>query len=303
MLQRRKTKVAMLSILSNSLLIVLKLSVGLMINSVSIISEAIHSGVDLLAAIIAFIAVKASAKPADIEHPYGHGKFENLSGTIEALLIFLAAAWIIYEALAKLLLPVELSELNWGIAVMLLSSAVNTVVSKLLFKVGKESDSVALLADAWHLRTDVYTSLGVMASLSLIVVGEKIIPGSNLRWLDPAAAMIVALLIIRAAYHLTINSAKDLLDARISVDEEAWIKSYLSNLGNNICGFHDIRTRKAGSDIFVDFHLLVNPGMSVEESHRIADSIEHDIQEHFKASKVIIHIEPAEDSRGLTLPN
>lgn len=293
----------MLSIVSNSLLIVLKFSVGLLINSVSIISEAIHSGVDLLAAVIAFIAVKASAKPADKEHPYGHGKFENLSGTIEALLIFLAAAWIIYEAIEKFLHPVEMFEVNWGIAVMLLSSAVNTVVSKLLFKVGKESDSVALLADAWHLRTDVYTSLGVMAGLTLIVVGEKIIPGSNLQWLDPAAAIVVALLIIKAAYHLTISAAKDLLDARISVDEEAWIKSYLSNLGNNICGYHDIRTRKAGSEIFLDFHLLVNPAMSVEESHRIADSIEHDIQEHFKASKVIIHIEPAENPRELPLPN
>lgn len=301
--QKRKANVALLSVVSNSLLVILKVIVGLMIGSVSVISEAIHSGVDLLAAVIAFFAVKTSAKPADKEHPFGHGKFENLSGTIEALLIFLAAAWIIHEAIDKLMRPELLEEVDWGIAVMLFSVLANTVVSKQLFNVGKETDSVALLADAWHLRTDVYTSAGVMVSLVLIRAGEEIMPGTDLQWLDPVAAIIVALLIIKAAFHLTISSAKDLLDVSISQDEEAWINSYLSGLRNGVCGYHDLRTRKAGSEIFVDFHLLVDPVMSVEESHRIADSIERDIQEHFRESKVIIHIEPSGNSSDLPTNN
>jgi len=294
--QRRKAAVAMLSVVSNSILILLKVVVGLWIGSVSVISEAIHSGVDLLAALIAFFAVKTSGKPADKEHPFGHGKVENLSGTIEALLIFLAAVWIIYEAIKKLLHPKPLEAVDWGIAVMLFSAVANTVVSQMLFKVGKETDSVALQADAWHLRTDVYTSIGVTASLCLIWIGSRVMPGTNLHWLDPAAAIVVALLILKAAYHLTIHSARDLLDVSLPPDDEAWITGYLSNLGKSIRGYHDIKTRKAGSEIFVEFHLMVDPDMSVEESHRIADSIELGIQEHFKDSKVTIHIEPCDSA-------
>ena len=133
-----------------------------MIGSVSVISEAIHSGVDLLAAVIALFAVRKSAKPADEDHPFGHDKVENISGTVEALLIFLAAGWIIFEAVKKLIDPEPLDEAGWGVAVMLLSVAANIIVSKKLFSVGEETDSVALKADAWHLATDVYTSLGVM---------------------------------------------------------------------------------------------------------------------------------------------
>ena len=161
-LANKKTGVAVLSVASNSLLIVLKIVVGLLIGSVAVISEAIHSGIDLLAAVIALFAVRASSARADEQHPYGHGKVENISGTIEALLIFAAAAWIIYEAVRKLIDPDEIDMPVWGVGVMLVSAMVNIFVSRRLFKVGKETDSVALQADAWHLRTDVYTSVGVM---------------------------------------------------------------------------------------------------------------------------------------------
>ena len=149
---KQKSNVALLSVISNTSLVILKLIVGVMIGSVSVISEAIHSGVDLLAAIIALFAVRKSAKPADEDHPFGHDKVENISGTVEALLIFLAAGWIIFEAVKKLIEPEPLDEAGWGIAVMLLSVAANIFVSKKLFSVGEETDSVALKADAWHLR-------------------------------------------------------------------------------------------------------------------------------------------------------
>lgn len=292
---KRKSNVALLSVISNITLVILKLIVGLVIGSVSVISEAIHSGVDLLAAVIALFAVRTSGQPADREHPFGHGKIENVSGTIEALLIFLAAGWIIWEAIQKLIHPHGLDKVGWGAGVMLLSAIANLFVSHRLFKVGKETDSVALQADAWHLRTDVYTSVGVMAGLALIWVAEAAFPGEHFHWIDPVAAIFVALLIIKAAYDLTIQSARDLLDASLPDEEEEWIRNYLSRDNLGIKGFHRLRTRKAGSDRFVEFHLLVSPDMSVEESHRIADGITGEIKSRFAGKTLVTtHIEPCD---------
>ncbi len=289
---RRKSNVALLSVISNSTLVLLKLIVGLTIGSVSVISEAIHSGVDLLAAVIAFVAVRTAAKPADEDHPFGHGKVENISGTVEALLIFVAACWILYEAIKKLRNPEPLDEAGWGVAVMLLSVAANIFVSKRLFKVGQETDSVALKADAWHLRTDVYTSFGVMAGLAIIVVGGLIFPGINLQWVDPVAAIIVAVLIVRAAYHLTLESARDLVDVGLPAYEVEEVRKHIIAFAPTIRGIHRLRTRKAGASRFVEFHIRVDATMSVDESHRIADMITCSIKQHFPGTTVTIHIEP-----------
>lgn len=176
--QRKKTRVATLSVISNSVLVLFKAAVGLSIGSVAVLSEAIHSGMDLIAAIIAFFAVNMSGKAADEDHAFGHTKVENISAAVEALLIFVAAAWIIYEAVHKLIKPQPLETVSWGVGVMLLSTIVNIVVSQRLFKVGKETDSAALSADAWHLRTDVYTSAGVMVGLGIIWLGARFFPAS-----------------------------------------------------------------------------------------------------------------------------
>jgi cation diffusion facilitator family transporter len=160
--QRAKESAARLSVASNTALVVGKLAVGLVIGSVSVLSEAIHSGMDLVAAGIAFYSVKQASKPADGDHAYGHGKIENVSGLAEALLIFGAAGWIVYEAVHKLVRPEPMDELWLGVAVMGVSSVVNVLVSRRLFRVARETESIALEADAWHLRTDVYTSAGVM---------------------------------------------------------------------------------------------------------------------------------------------
>ncbi|MEN6375455.1 MAG: cation diffusion facilitator family transporter [Smithella sp.] len=167
---------ALLSVISNSALVTMKFVVGLVIGSVSIISEAIHSGVDLLASIIALFSVKTSSKPADKNHSFGHGKIENISGTVESLLIFAAAGWIIYEAFQKISKPAPIDNLGWGIGVMLTSSVVNIIVLQRLFKIGRETNSIALQADAWHLRTDVYTSAGVMIGLVLMWCGQLFFP-------------------------------------------------------------------------------------------------------------------------------
>jgi cation diffusion facilitator family transporter len=292
--QRRKVRVAVLSVVSNTTLVVMKLVAGLMIGSVSIISEAIHSGVDLLAAIIALFSVKTSSIPADSKHPFGHGKIENISGTIEALLIFVAAIWIIIEAGKKLMHPAPMEALGWGVGVMLISAVVNIVVSEMLFKVGRETDSIALQADAWHLRVDVYTSVGVMVSLSMIWMGQWIFPGSDFFWLDPVAAVGVALLIIKAAYDLTAQSAKDLLDVHLPDVEVEWIRQCILDQNSVVRGYHDLRTRKAGHFRFVEFHLKVDPHMSVMDSHDITKVLKKKIKDKLSGTTVTIHIEPCD---------
>ncbi len=290
--QQLKTRAAAVSVASNSFLVVAKVVVGLLIGSVSVISEAIHSGVDLLAAIIAFFAVRTSNKPADEDHPFGHGKIENISGTVEALLIFFAAGWIIYEAIHKLLNPAPMESVNWGVLVMAASATMNFLVSRMLFRVGKATDSPALQADAWHLRTDVWTSAGVMCGLVVIEVGRLLFPTVNLQWVDPVAAITVALLIIKAAFDLTVQSGRDLLDARLSPEEEKWIHDTIIAHSPPVCGFHRLRTRKAGSSRFVEFHLLVFGETTVEDSHEVAEDISSHIHKQYPGTAVTVHVEP-----------
>ena len=293
---QRKKQVALLSVISNSTLVVLKLAVGLAISSVSVISEAIHSGVDLVAAAIAYYSVRTSGIPADREHPYGHGKIENISGTVEALLIFVAAVWILYEAVQKIVSPEPLEMASWGVAVMLLSAVINTIVSRKLFRVGKETDSVALIADGWHLRTDVYTSAGVMLGLAAIWAASRFAPGVDLNWVDPAAAIGVAVLIIKAAWDLTMQSARDLLDVQLPGDEIAWIESLILHRRPVVKGYHKLRTRKAGHFRFIEFHIKVDPDMTVQSSHDITDDFSREIRERFPGASVTIHIEPCDGS-------
>lgn len=281
----RKMKYALLSILSNTTLIILKVIAGIISGSVSIISEAIHSGMDLIASIIAFFSVRYSSKPADIEHPYGHGKIESISGFIEALLIFVAAILIIKEAIDKIINPTEIDITALVIAVMLFAAIANTIISKLLYKVSKEEDSVALEADALHLKTDVYTSLGVAFGLLLIKF-------TGIYILDPIVAILVALLILKEAWNLSKKTLSLLLDAKLSDEEEKDILEIIKNYQDQYSNIHHLRTRKAGNIKFIDFHMTVNGNMAVREAHDLHDQIERDLEDKIKNTNVNIHIEP-----------
>ena len=295
-LELRKQNTALLSVLSNAFLVIGKLIIGLLIGSVSVISEAIHSGNDLVAAIIAFFAVRSSNKPPDSKHSYGHGKFENVSGTIEALLIFLAAGWIIYEAVIKLMNPGEMEEVGWGVAVMMASAFVNIFVSNRLFKVAREADSLALEADAWHLRTDVYTSFGVAGGLGIYWLVRYFYPEANVFWIDPVCAIVVALLIVKAAFDLTRKSVGGLLDVSLPAKEVELIKEIINEHRPALISYHDFRTRKSGADRFAEFHMVVSASMSVKDSHDICDDITLKIKEKLSNITVMIHIEPCDDS-------
>lgn len=297
-----KLSVVKLSVASNSVLVVFKLIAGLSIGSVSVLSEAIHSGIDLIAAGIAFLAVRSSARPADKDHPYGHGKFENISGFVEAILIFLAAAWIVFEAVKKLTHPEPIEMIGWGILLMALSSFVNLAVSQMLFKVGNATDSIAIKADAWHLRTDVYTSLGVMSGLALIWFIELLWVGHHVHWIDPVIAIIVALMIVKAAYDLTIQSLGDLLDESLPGRENDRITGLIKGQAE-VISFKNLRTRKAGASRFIEFDILVGAEMSVEKAHLLTDYITADIEKELANATVTIHIEPCKTACGDCLPN
>ncbi|NLA48309.1 MAG: cation transporter [Bacteroidales bacterium] len=279
-----KVKTARLSIISNTLLIILKLGAGLVSGSVSIISEAIHSLMDLLAAVIAFFSVKISDNPPDARHPYGHGKVENVSGVIEALLILAAAGFIIIEAVKKLTgKPFDLEFIWAGIIVMIVSAIVNFFVSRRLYKVAKETGSIALEADALHLKTDIYTSLGVAAGLGLIML-------TGIKWLDPLVALLVAFMIIYESFKLLRKAFSPLLDTAWTDEEIRLLREKLEMMQVN---YHDLRTRVAGNYRFIDINVVIPADRSVADAHRFCDMIEDELSRNYKNLSVNIHVEPA----------
>ncbi|MBK9393672.1 MAG: cation transporter [Uliginosibacterium sp.] len=283
----RKSRVALLSIASNCLLIVLKLVVGVISGSVSIISEAIHSMMDLVAAVIAFFSVRVSDLPPDEDHPYGHEKWENVSGVIEGALIVVAAAWIIYEAGHKLFALAPVGAVGWGFAVMLVSAIVNAIVSARLYKVAREEQSIALEADALHLKADVYTSVGVAAGLGLIWL-------TGWSFLDPVVAILVALFILREAFSLISNAFQPLIDTSLPAEELEVVRQAVMRYSHEILDFHDLRTRRSGKTRHIDMHLTMHRSRTLEEAHAICDRIEDEISTALENAKVLIHPECCE---------
>ncbi|HOK51437.1 MAG: cation diffusion facilitator family transporter [Bacteroidales bacterium] len=279
----KKIKTARLSIFSNLFLIALKVIAGLVSGSVSILSEAIHSGMDLLASLIAYFSLRVADKPADKEHPYGHGKFENISGVIEALLILGAAGWIVYEAIHKLISAnYEIQMLELGIGVMAISAIVNFFVSRRLYKVAKATDSIALEADALHLKTDVYTSLGICIALIMIRL-------TGWNWLDPIIALMVAMLIVKESYVLLKAAYAPLLDSSLKADEVKAIEDILQNYPVR---YHDLKTRKAGQYRFAEMHIELPSTLPLQEVHDLCDDIEEKIKSKIGPIEINIHVEP-----------
>lgn len=285
-IQSAKSQAALLSITSNTVLIAIKLTVGIMMQSVSVISEAVHSALDLVAAIIAWFAVRESGKPADYEHNFGHGKIENVAGTIEAVLIFGAALYIIWEAAHKLIAgSITVENLGIGVLVMGISALVNYLVSRHLLNVAIKSDSVALEADAMHLRTDVYTSVGVLGGLVAIKL-------TGVAMLDPIIAIVVALMIMKAAWDLTKSAFFHILDVKLPDDEEARIHDVMTHYNGRFIEYHKLRTRKSGHIRHIDMHLVVPKQMTVEQGHTLSHEISAEIEQSLAHSHILVHIEP-----------
>ena len=285
-LETQKKFAAGLSITSNSLIIIAKIIAGMVSGSISIISEAIHSLSDFLASVLTFFAVTRSSEPADKEHPFGHGKYEDMSGFIEGGLIVFAGGFIIYEAVSKLVSGYTMeAESMIGIYVMAFAVVANFLVSQYLFYVAKKSDSVSLRADAEHLRTDIFSSLGVLLGLILIRV-------TALTVLDPLIAIIVAFIILKTGFSISKETLNNLLDGSISNSDIETIENILEN-NVIIKGYKNIKGRKSGPCKEIELTLLFNPDMKISCCHNICDQIEEEIKTSLGNVNIIIHLEPA----------
>ena len=284
-LETQKKFAAGLSITSNTLIIITKIIAGMISGSISIISEAIHSFSDFLASILTFFAVTRSAEPADKEHPFGHGKYEDMSGFIEGGLIIFAGLYIIYESSSKLISGYTMeAESMLGIYVMAFAVLANFLVTRYLFYVAKKSDSVSLRADAEHLQTDIFSSLGVLAGLVLIKLTGYTI-------LDPIIAIIVAVIILKAGFSISKETLNNLLDGSISTEDIEKIETVLKN-NTIIKGYRNIKGRKSGQYKEIELTILFNPDMKISCCHNICDQIENDIKSELGNVTTTIHAEP-----------
>lgn len=258
-----------------------------MTGSVSILAGAIDSMINLAASVIAFFSVRLSAKPADQEHPFGHGKVENIAGAAEAGLIFIAAGLITYEAAQRISGGVQLALTELGMAIMLCSITVNFLVSRHLLKVARKTDSLAIEGDARHLVADIMTSIAILVGLVAVRL-------TGITFLDPLVAIAIALYIAKTAYSLTRKSFGGLVDVRLPAEEEKIVSNCIMEHFGELIGFHELRTRKAGPHRYIELHLVMSRKSSLEEVHRMCDHLETDIMKKLPHTSVTIHVEPCE---------
>jgi cation diffusion facilitator family transporter len=287
-----RSRAAAVSIVSNTALIVLKLVAGAVTGSVAIITEAVHSGVDLVASTIAYFSVRQAETPADASHRYGHEKFENVAAAAEGVLILIGSGVIVYASVRSLVVGPELEALGFGIAVVAFATAVNLIVSTWLFRRARETQSAALEGDAAHLRTDAYTSLGVLAGLALV-------HWTGAEWLDPAVALAIAVAIVVTGLKIVARSWGVLVDQALPDEELAAIREAIQEFApRGVVGYHQLRTRRAGARRYVDLHLQFREGTSLEAAHATAHALSDDISRRLPGgADVLIHLEPADKVR------
>ena len=283
----RKSSAAALSIASNCGLIALKLAAGAITGSVAIITEAMHSSIDLIASIVAFVSVRQADKPADEDHPYGHDKFENLAAAIEALLILVGSGVIIFESVRRLSTQnTDVGRLGVGIAIIAISVVVNIAVSEVLARRARETDSPALAGDAAHLRTDAATSVAVLAGLVVVQV-------TGATWLDPVIALVVAVAIVTAGVRLLMRASRVLVDEALPQSELDAVREAIEAFGpRGVRGYHKLRARRAGSRRYVDLHVQFQSGTTLEAAHDTAHALQDAIRERLRGADVLIHLEP-----------
>jgi cation diffusion facilitator family transporter len=287
----RKRRAAAASIASNVALIVLKLVAGVVTGSVAIVTEAVHSGVDLIASIVAYFSVRKAGEPADESHRYGHEKIENLAAAIEGMLILVGSGIIVFESLRRLIRGGTVDHLGFGIAVVGFSAVANLLVSTLIARTARATASPALEGDAAHLRTDAYTSLAVLAGLALVQL-------TGATWLDPVVALVVAGAIVTAGVRLLLGSSRVLVDEALPEPERAAIHAEVVAFGDRgVVGYHQLRTRRAGARRYIDLHLQFEAGTSLEQAHEIAHAIQDAIAARLHGADVLIHLEPADRVR------
>lgn len=268
----------------------LKVAVGVITGSISIWAQAVDSSLDIFAVVITFLTVGFSVKPADHEHPFGHGKVEDIAALIQAVLLLSAASTIIYSAIRRIMLGEVIHLTEAGIGAMLVSMVVSILLSRHLFKVARDSGSMALEANANNIRGDIYSTAGVLVGLTVVRLGMFF--GLDLDIIDPVIALAVSLVILRATYRVGRMAFSGLIDVRLPWAEEDLIVSTIKAHSGQLAGFHEMRTRKSGIQRFIDLHLMLPKNASVEEAHQMCDHLEQDIKDRLPNSNITIHVEP-----------
>jgi cation diffusion facilitator family transporter len=281
-----KSGVARLSIVSNSALIALKVVAGAITGSIAIITEALHSSIDLLASIVAYFSVRKADEPADADHMYGHAKVENLAAAIEGMLILVGAGVIVYEAVRRLTTGAEVEALGFGIAAVAVSTVVNLAVSTYLYRQARVHDSPALEGDAAHLRADAITSVAVLIGLVLVEI-------TGFVELDAIVALLVAVAIVYAGVRILTRSSRVLMDEALPPAELDAVREVIDSFpGPELVGFHKLRGRRAGSARHIDFHLQFAPGTTLERAHEIAHQLADQVRGRVRGAEVLVHVEP-----------
>jgi cation diffusion facilitator family transporter len=287
-----KTSAAGLSIASNSVLIVLKIVAGAVTGSIAILTEAVHSAIDLLASVVAFYSVRKAEEPPDPSHPYGHEKVENLTAALEGVLILVGAAIIIYESVRRLLTPSGVDTVGVGIAVVGFSAVANFGVSEYLYRRARETGSPALEGDAAHLRTDAFTSLGVLVGLVLVKV-------TGADRFDPITALVIAAAIVWSGVRIVNRSSRVLVDEALPGDELEMVRRTIeAYAAPEVSGFHKLRARQAGSRRHIDLHVQFREGTTLERAHEVSHELQSAIAARLRDADVLIHLEP-ENHPGL----
>jgi len=284
-----KARFALLSVGAAVATLALKFTAYALTGSMGILSDALESFVNLAGALIALTALKIAARPADKTHPYGHDKAEYFSSGAEGTLILVAAASIAYAAIERLLYPVPLAQLSWGLLVTGSASLLNFVVARALLSASKRYDSITLEADAKHLLTDVWTSVGVISGLVALTF-------TGWQWLDPVLALGVAGHIVITGVGLIRRSIDGLMDYNLPADELAQLEGILKDHRDQFVEYHQLRTRKSGPRRFIDLHLVVSGTQTVQAAHDLCERLETQIEAALPNASVTIHVEPAEDA-------
>jgi len=285
--QAGKAGAASLSIVSNCALIVLKIVAGAITGSIAIITEAVHSSIDLLASIVAYLSVRKADEPADASHMYGHAKIENLAAAIEGMLILVGAGVIIFEAVRRLNTGAGVDSLGLGIGAVAISSVVNVGVSGYLYRRAQQFDSPALESDAAHLRADAFTSIAVLVGLVLVEV-------TGVVELDAVVALAVAAAIVLAGVRILTRSSRVLVDEALPAQELDVVRETIDSYpGGEVIGFHKLRGRRAGSARYIDVHVQFAPGTTLERAHAIAHELQDQVRGRIRGAEVLVHLEPA----------
>jgi cation diffusion facilitator family transporter len=289
----RLQSIMLLSIAAALVTLALKFASYYLTNSVGLLSDAAESIINLLAAVTAYVSLRVAARPVDDTHTYGHEKIEFFSSGLEGVLILIAALTIAGFAVQRLVVGGQPEELGQGMALLLLASAINGVVAQILLYYGRQYHSIVLEADGRHLMTDVWTSVGVLAGLSLVWLTKR--AGWPIYQLDPIIALLVAANILWTAFDLMRRSFNGLMDHALPADEQAKVRQAIeAHLGPKMT-YHALRTRQAGSHRFVDFHLLVPGNYTVQHAHSLAEVIEEAVRATLPNVEVTVHIEPIEE--------